>query len=178
MGGSGQGPIAPSGPARAPIASSGPDRALIAPSGPDQGAIAVSLLALLYKVTRRHPQQNRRRGGLRGGFREDSGRVWCCWGYRLSLFLLVAGLFSMRVKGKAQILDNRFWRIHELETQPFFLKGDLTHHTDVPSLFGGLEHAKETNNLELALCLVASLDGLPDLPQNIEGTLVAFPVAS
>ena len=27
----------------------------IAPSGPDQGAIALSLLALLYKVTRRHP---------------------------------------------------------------------------------------------------------------------------
>ena len=52
--------IAPSGPARAPIALSGPDRAPIVPSGPDQGAIALSLLALLYKVTRQHPQQNRR----------------------------------------------------------------------------------------------------------------------
>ena len=54
----GRGPIAPSGPDRAPIAPSGPDRAPIAPS-PDQGAIAQSLLALLYKVTTRHPQQNR-----------------------------------------------------------------------------------------------------------------------
>ena len=62
-------PIAPSGPDRAPIAPLGPDRAPIAPSGPDQGAIALSLLALLYKVTRRHPQQHRRRGVLRG-FRE------------------------------------------------------------------------------------------------------------
>ena len=44
-------PIAPSGPDRAPIEPSGPDQAPIAPSGPDQGAIALSLLALLYKVT-------------------------------------------------------------------------------------------------------------------------------
>ena len=54
-------PIAPSGPDRAPIAPSGPDRAPTAPSGPDQGAIALSLLALLYKVTTRHPQQNQSR---------------------------------------------------------------------------------------------------------------------
>ena len=47
-------PIAPSAP---PIAPSGPDRA---PSGPHQGA---SLLALLYKITRR---QNRSRGVPRG----------------------------------------------------------------------------------------------------------------
>ena len=46
---------APSGPIAAPLA-----RAPIAPSGPDQGAIVLSLLALLYKVTRQHPQQNRR----------------------------------------------------------------------------------------------------------------------
>ena len=58
-------PIAPSGPDRAPIAPSGPDRAPIAP-GPDQGAIALSLLALLYKVTTRHPQQSRSRGVPRG----------------------------------------------------------------------------------------------------------------
>ena len=41
----------------------------------------MSLLALLIKLE----------GGIlskTGGevFREDSGRVWCCWGYRLSLF--------------------------------------------------------------------------------------------
>ena len=55
------------GPDRAPIPMprSGPDCAI----GPDQGAIALSLLALLYKVTRRHP-------------------LWCCWGYRLILLLL------------------------------------------------------------------------------------------
>ena len=51
----------PSGPDRAPISSSGPD-CTVGPdrSGPDQGAIALSLLASLYKVTRRHPQQHRR----------------------------------------------------------------------------------------------------------------------
>ena len=44
-------------------------------SGPDCAAIRARLrgLALLYKVTRLHPQQSRRRGGFRGGFREDSG---------------------------------------------------------------------------------------------------------
>ena len=47
----------------------------IAPSGPDRALIAAQLrcLALLHKVTRLHPQQSRRRGGFRGGFRKDSG---------------------------------------------------------------------------------------------------------
>ena len=52
---------------------SGPDCTVGPRSGldcPDQGPIALSLLALLFKVTRRL----------------DSGRVWCCWGYRLSIF--------------------------------------------------------------------------------------------
>ena len=36
------------------------------PSGPDQSAIALSLIALLSKVTRRHCQQHRRRCVPRG----------------------------------------------------------------------------------------------------------------
>ena len=59
-------PLGPRLHRRAPIAPSGPDRARTAPSGPDQGAIALSLLALLYNVTTRHPQQNRSRGVPRG----------------------------------------------------------------------------------------------------------------
>ena len=63
----------------------GPDRASIVPSGlrraPDPGAIALSLIKLQGGILSKT-------GGEVGPevFCEDSGSVWCCWGYLLSLF--------------------------------------------------------------------------------------------
>ena len=72
LSGPSRGLIAPSNPTRAPIPPSGPDCTIGPRSGPDS--------TVGHKFTRRHPQQNR--------VRWVPGRVWCCWGYRLSLFFV------------------------------------------------------------------------------------------
>ena len=66
-------------------------RAPIAPSGPDHGEIALSLVACFRKLQGGGILSNT--GGKDGAFREDSGRVWCCWGYRPSFFFLLGGQF-------------------------------------------------------------------------------------
>ena len=85
----GRGPIALSGPDRAPIAPSGPDRAPIAPSGPDRAPIAPS-------GTRSFALQGGILSNTGGKDGPDSGRVWCCWGYRPSLFPLANYLGLLR----------------------------------------------------------------------------------
>ena len=66
---------------------SGPDRAV----GPRSGPIAPSgaRLRCHSKLCFKKLQYSAK-PAVRWvpGFREDSGRVWCCWGYRLSLFCL------------------------------------------------------------------------------------------
>ena len=77
------GPDCTVGPRSGPDCTVGPRSGPIAPSGPDQGEIALSSFALQGGIL-----SNTGGKDGPGAFREDSGRVWCCWGYRPSLFLL------------------------------------------------------------------------------------------